>query len=159
MPKYSNKLQYEFSEMVYKNKFHPVHVLTMGLYHYHRDIGCVCNNSSNSSTIHQTPAKGLVTNFRLLFTTTIPVFYEIQVCVFNSIGVIKNRHAFERRHTNLEKQRKKPQFFANLQNYVIENKKTKSSWQSRVTIASVHKLEQYKTYSILIDNLTALDFY
>lgn len=52
-----------------------------------------------------------------------PVYYKIQVCVFNCMGVIKNRWAFERGHINLEKHRNPSK---------KKSKKTKSLWRSRV---------------------------
>lgn len=59
----------------------------------------------STSANHQTPANGLVTNLDHFLTTTIPVYYKMQDCVFNCMGVIKNRWAFERGHINLEKHR------------------------------------------------------
>lgn len=48
-----------------------LHILTLGLHRYHRDIACVCNNSGAillpQQLNHQTPANGLVTNLRSLF--------------------------------------------------------------------------------------------
>lgn len=115
--------------VVYQNKFRPSYIpqyIDSGftsVSSWHRLCMQQFWSDPSTSANHQTPANGLVTNLDHFLTTTIPVYYKMQVCVFNCMGVIKNRWAFERGHINLEK---------HMNPSKKKSKKTKSLWRSRV---------------------------
>lgn len=127
--------------VLYQNKFRPSYIppyIDSGftsVSSWHRLCMQQFWSDPSTSANHQTPANGLVTNLDHFLTTTIPVYYKMQVCVFNCMGVIKNRWAFERGHINLEKHRNPSK---------KKSKKTKSPWRSRVAIYCFHISEQYK---------------